>query len=62
MAERLPKEYLAPNGRLIVTPGPKTEHIADLLRAWGYEVAGRSRAADTNGTVITRVAWTDAPG
>lgn len=68
MVERLLRDYLAPGGRLIVCsydssrrPEPKTEPVGETLRGWGYEVAGESEAADTNGGVITRVAWTDAP-
>ena len=68
MAERLLNEYLVPGGRLILCsygssrhPEPKVEPVADMLRNWTYEVAGESEATDTNGSVITRVAWTDRP-
>ena len=68
MVERLLREFLIPGGRLVLTsyggsrrPGPKTEPVGEILRRWGYEVAGESEAADTNGTVITRVAWLDSP-
>ena len=69
MAERLLREYLVPHGRLILTsygssrrPHPRTEPVAELMRGWGYDIAGEAEALDTNGVVITRVAWTDAPG
>lgn len=68
MVERLLRDYLDPGGRLILCsygssrrPEPKAEPVGEILRAWGYEVAGETGAADTNGVVITRVAWTDAP-
>ena len=66
MIERLLNDYLVPDGRLILCsngssrrPEPKAEPVSEILRHWGYEVAGESEAADTNGVVITRVAWTD---
>lgn len=66
---RLLGEFLVPGGRLIVCsygssrrPAPKTEPVGELLRGWGYEVAGEAEAVDSNGVVITRVAWVDAPG
>jgi hypothetical protein len=69
MTERLLDEYLVPGGRLILTsygssrrPEPRTEPVGEMLSRWGYEVAGESEAADTNSVIITRVAWTDAPG
>lgn len=68
MVERLLQRFLLPGGRLIVTsygssrrPEPKTEPVGEIIRGWGYGVAGESEATDTNGIVITRVAWTDAP-
>ena len=68
MAERLLTAYLAPEGRLILSsygssrrPHPKVEPVAGMLRDWNYEVVGETEAADTNGIVITRVAWTDRP-
>lgn len=67
MIERLLGEYLVPGGRLIVCsygssrhPAPKAEPVAKLLRSWGCEVAGEAVGADTNGVIITRVAWVDA--
>ena len=68
MVERLLGRYLAPAGRLILCSygssrphQPKAEPVGEALRAWGYDVAGESEGIDTNGAVITRVAWTDAP-
>lgn len=68
MVERLLGDYLVPGGRLILTsygssrrPEPRAEQAGEILRGWGYEVAGESEAVDANGVVITRVAWTDAP-
>lgn len=66
--EYLLNEYLVPGGRLIVCsygsssrPQPKTEPVGEILRDWNYEVVGGAEAADTNGVVITRVAWIDRP-
>lgn len=68
MLERLLGWYLAPGGRLILCSygssrplRPKAEPLGEVLRAWGYDVAGESEGIDTNGVVITRVAWTDGP-
>ena len=68
MVERLLHDYLVPGGRLIVCsygssrlPEPESEPVGEILHGWGHKVAGESEAADTNGVVITRVAWTDAP-
>lgn len=68
MVERLLQEFLVPGGRLILTsygssrrPELRTEMVGEILRDRGYEVAGESEAADTNGVVITRVAWLDLP-
>ncbi len=66
MIERLLRGYLTPGGRLILCSygssrprRPKADPVGDILRAWGYDVAGESEGIDTNGVVITRVAWTD---
>ena len=66
MVERLLRDYLAPGGRLVLCsygssrrPAPKTEPVGEILRGWNYEVAGETQATDTNGVVITRIAWTD---
>ena len=68
MIERLLNEYLVPGGRLILCSygssrrtHPKVEPVAGMLRDWNYEVTGETEATDTNGIVITRVAWTDRP-
>jgi hypothetical protein len=68
MIERLFNKYLVPCGRLILCSygssrplRPKVEPVGEVLRAWGYDVAGESEGIGTNGVVITRVAWTDAP-
>ncbi len=68
MVERLLSRFLAPGGRLIVCsygssrrPQSKAEPITEILRGWNYVVAGESEAADTDGVIITRVAWTDPP-
>ena len=68
MVERLLGLYLAPGGRLILCSygssrryRSKAEPVGEVLRTWGYDVAGESEGADTNGALITRVAWTDAP-
>ena len=66
MVEYLLNGYLVPGGRLILCsygssrrPEPRAEPVAEILRHWSYEVAGEAEAIDTNGRVITRVAWTD---
>lgn len=66
MTERLLQDYLVPGGRLILCyygssrrPELRAEPIADMLRDWSFEVAGKTEAADTSGGVITRVAWID---
>ncbi len=67
MIERLLGWYLAPSGRLILCScggsrprQPKAEPVGDVLRGWGYDVAGKYEGIDANGAVIARVAWTDA--
>jgi hypothetical protein len=35
--------------------------IGEIMRKWGYTVAGEADGIDTNGVVFTRVAWTDLP-
>jgi hypothetical protein len=68
MVERLLLENLVPGGRLIVCsysrsrrPAPKAEHVGEILRDWGYAVVGEAEGVDTNGVVLTRVAWVDSP-
>ena len=68
LIRRLLNEYLSPRGRLIVCsygssrrPTPKAGPVGEILRGWGYEVAGESEGVDTNGVIITRVAWTELP-
>jgi 2-polyprenyl-3-methyl-5-hydroxy-6-metoxy-1,4-benzoquinol methylase len=68
MVERLLREYLSPGGRLILCSygssrrsTPKAEPVGEILRTWGYAVAGEAEGADTNGVVLTRIAWTDTP-
>ena len=68
MVERLLSDFLVPGGRLIVCSyGSSRPHqpgagpVGEILRAWGHEVTGETKAADPNGAVISRVAWTNAP-
>ncbi len=68
MVERLLSEYLSPGGRLILCsygssrqPTPKAEPVGEILRDWGYAITGESEGVDTNGWVMTRIAWTDLP-
>ncbi len=68
MVERLLREFLSPGGRLILCsygssrrPTPKAEPVGEILRDWGYAVAGEAEGVDTNGVVFTRIAWTDTP-
>ncbi len=65
--EHLLAHVVAPAGRLIVCsygsgrrPAPRVEPVAEMLRAWGYDVAGEASATEPNGVVVTRVAWIDA--
>lgn len=63
-ATRLPRPRRTPHRLLLrqLSPQqPKAEPVGEILGAWGYDVADESEAIDTNGAVITRVAWTDAP-
>ena len=67
MVERLLREFLLPGGRLILCsygnsrrPTPKAEPVGEILRSWGYEVAGEATGTDANGVILTRVAWVDA--
>jgi SAM-dependent methyltransferase len=68
MVERLLREYLSSGGRLILCsygssrrPTSKAEPVGEILRNWGYTVAGEAAGVDTNGVVFTRVAWTEVP-
>ncbi len=68
LVKRLLSDVLAPGGRLIICsygssrrPTPSAEPVGDLLRSWGYEVAGEAAGRDSNGVVFTRVAWIEAP-
>jgi hypothetical protein len=68
MVERLSSEYLSPGGRLILCsygssrrPAPRAEPVGEILRDWGYQIAGEAEGTDTNGVIFTRVAWTDIP-
>jgi hypothetical protein len=68
LSERLLREFVVPGGRVIFCsygssrcPAPKAEPVGEILRGWGHRVAGEAEGADTNGVVITRVAWVDAP-
>jgi hypothetical protein len=69
MAERLLRTFLLPGGRLIPTSygssrrsGPQDGVSRDVATGWSYELTGESEAVDTNGGVVTRVAWTGVPG
>jgi hypothetical protein len=42
-------------------PTPKAEPVGEILRDWGYAITGESEGVDTNGWVMTRIAWTDLP-
>ena len=66
MVERLLSDYLVPGGRLVLCSYrgphlPEPEHLTGTLRDWGRVVAGEAEGIDTDGGVITRVAWTDLP-
>ena len=39
----------------------KVEPVVEILRDYGYTVAGEAEGVDTNGVVFTRVAWTYLP-
>jgi SAM-dependent methyltransferase len=65
--QRLIDEVVAPDGRLIICSygsarrsSPRAEPPAQLLRAWGWRVAGEAQAVDPeHGVVITCIAWLD---
>jgi hypothetical protein len=66
MVERLLSVYLVPGGRLVLCSyrNPhlsEPEPVTETLRDWGFVVAGEAEGVDTDGGVITRVAWTDLP-
>jgi len=68
MVERPSSDHLSPGGRLILCSygtsrqlTPETEPLGEILRDWGYTVAGEAEGLDTNGVVFTRIAWTDIP-
>ena len=68
LVSRLLSDYLVPGGIAILCsygsardPSNTVYDIAGLLRSWGFEVAGEAESADTNGVVISRVAWVAAP-
>lgn len=57
-------DYLiAPGGRLIICSyGSATrppELVGSQLRSWGFTVAGEAGVTDSNGVLITRIAWVD---
>lgn len=69
LVQRLLDEFVTPGGRLIVCaygssrrPAPRAEPVGDLLRGWGFSVAGEAEGVEPNGVVVTRVAWVNAPG
>ncbi len=66
LVERLLREFVVPGGRVIVCsygssrrPAPKAEPVGEILRGWGYEVAGQAEGSDAHGVVFARVAWID---
>jgi len=66
LVERQLREYLVPGGRLIFCSygssrryAPTAEPVGNVLRDWGYEVTGEAEGIDTNGAILTHVAWTD---
>ena len=66
LVRRLLDEFLVPGGRLIVCSYrgrhlPDPERVTEALRDWGFVVAGEAEGVDTDGGVMTRVAWTDLP-
>jgi SAM-dependent methyltransferase len=67
MVERLLSVYLVPGGRLILCsyrsgpPPSEPEPLTETLRDWGFGIAGEAKGVDTDGSVITRVAWIDRP-
>ena len=67
LVARLLDDYLVPGGTAILCsygsardPSKAVDDIGGTLRSWGFEVAGEAEAADTNGVVITKVAWVRA--
>lgn len=65
---RLLEGFVKPGGRLVVcsygtmsTNREPCEPVGDLLRWWGFGVAGEADAADSGGVLFTRIAWVDVP-
>jgi hypothetical protein len=68
LIRRLLLRAVAPGGRLLVCSygsssgaSPRVEPLEDLLRAWGFVIAGGAEATTSGGVVITRVIWIERP-
>jgi SAM-dependent methyltransferase len=61
---RLRDDLLLSGGRLVVCSygSGQTEPVGDLLRVWGFAVAGETSNVNPAGVVNVRVAWIDIEG
>lgn len=63
--KRLLTQFLSPSGRLIIAAYGGRRQAPDdpsaTLSAMGLTVQGQAEARDHDGTVLTRIAWVDAP-
>ena len=64
LVQRLLDGLLLPGGVAILCsygsardPSQAVYDIGETLRSWGFTVSGEAESADTNGVIITRVAW-----
>lgn len=64
LVERLLRECVLPNGRLILRsygsasrPAPRALPVGDLVRGWGFSVAGEVEGIAPNGVVVARFCW-----
>lgn len=64
LVARLLNRFLLPGGRAIICsygssrrPEPAVEPVGDLLRTWGFDVAGESIGTADNGVPLVGVAW-----
>jgi len=64
MVKRLLREFVLPEGRLILRsygsasrPTPRPLPVGEMLRGWGYAVAGEAEGVAPNGVVVSRFVW-----
>ena len=64
LVERLLRRCVLPNGRLILRsygsangPAPRALPVGDLVRGWGFPVAGGAEGIAPNGVVVAHLCW-----